>query len=80
MIDLHFWPTPNCYKVSILLEELELSCNVKPVHIGKGEQFTPEYEAINPSGKDRTWPISKISSGGMPPCARVRPFRVVSPS
>jgi GST-like protein len=51
MIDLYFWPTPNCYKVSILLEELELPYNVLPVHIGKGEQFAPEYEAINPNGK-----------------------------
>jgi len=51
MIDLYFWPTPNCYKVSILLEELGLPYNVKPVHIGKGEQFQPAYEAINPNGK-----------------------------
>lgn len=51
MIDLYFWPTPNCYKVSILLEELELPYNVVPVRIGKGEQFAPTYEAINPNGK-----------------------------
>ena len=50
-IDLYFWPTPNCYKVSILLEELALPYNVMAVHIGKGDQFTPAYEAINPNGK-----------------------------
>lgn len=51
MIDLYFWPTPNCYKVSILLEEMGLPYSVTPVHIDKGEQFSPEFEAINPNGK-----------------------------
>jgi GST-like protein len=51
MIDLYFWPTPNAYKVSIMLEECGLPYRVNPVHIGKGAQFTPEYEAINPNGK-----------------------------
>ena len=40
---LFFWPTPNCYKVSILLEELELEYEVHPVHIGKGEQFDQKF-------------------------------------
>lgn len=51
MLDLYFWPTPNGYKVSILLEELGLPYRVNPVHIGKGMQFTPEYLAINPNSK-----------------------------
>jgi GSH-dependent disulfide-bond oxidoreductase len=51
MIDLYFWPTPNCYKVSILLEELNLPYNVVPIHIGKGEQYEPSYVDINPNGK-----------------------------
>lgn len=51
MLDLYFWPTPNGYKVSILLEELGLPYRVMPVHIGKGEQFTPDYMAINPNNK-----------------------------
>lgn len=51
MVDLYFWPTPNCYKVSILLEELGLPYEVKPVHIGKGEQLAAEYLAINPNNK-----------------------------
>lgn len=51
MIDLYFWPTPNCYKVSILLEELGLPYTVAPVHIGRGEQFAPEFEAISPNAK-----------------------------
>ena len=51
MIDLYFWATPNAYKVSILLEELALPYNVIPIHIGKGEQFSPEFMAINPNNK-----------------------------
>ncbi|WP_417599606.1 glutathione S-transferase family protein [Pararhodobacter oceanensis] len=51
MLDLYFWPTPNCYKVAILLEELELPYSVKPIHIGKGEQFTDAFIAISPNNK-----------------------------
>ncbi len=51
MIDLYFWATPNAYKVSILLEELALPYKVIPVHIGKGEQFSSEFMAINPNNK-----------------------------
>lgn len=51
MIELHFWPTPNCYKVSILLEELELPYTVKSVHIGKGQQFEADFQTISPNGK-----------------------------
>jgi len=51
MIDLYFWTTPNAYKVSILLEELEQPYRVVPVHIGKGEQFDPAFLAISPNNK-----------------------------
>ena len=51
MIDLYFWPTPNCYKVSILLEELMLPYNVIGVHIGKGQQFEDRFTDLNPNGK-----------------------------
>jgi GST-like protein len=51
MIDLYTWTTPNGRKVSIMLEELGLPYRVHPVNIGKGEQFAPEYLAINPNGK-----------------------------
>ena len=51
MIDLYFWPTPNGYKITILLEELGWSYNVRPVHIGKGEQFAPAFAAILPTNK-----------------------------
>ncbi|MEQ8251708.1 glutathione S-transferase family protein [Oceanibaculum nanhaiense] len=51
MIDLYTWPTPNGFKVSILLEELSLPYNVIPVDIGKGAQFEPEYLKLNPNNK-----------------------------
>jgi GSH-dependent disulfide-bond oxidoreductase len=51
MIDLYFWATPNGYKVTILLEELGWPYNVAPVHIGKGEQFAPEFLKISPNNK-----------------------------
>ena len=51
MIDLHTWTTPNGRKVSIMLEEIGLPYNVHPINIGKGEQFTPEFIALNPNSK-----------------------------
>ena len=51
LIKLYFWPTPNGYKISILLEELGLPYQVEPVHIGKGEQFAPDFLKISPNNK-----------------------------
>jgi GST-like protein len=51
MIDVYFWTTPNGYKVTILLEELGWKYNIIPVHIGKGEQFRPEFLKISPNNK-----------------------------
>lgn len=51
MIDLYTWTTPNGRKVSILLEELGVSYTVKPVNIGKDEQFSPAFLAISPNNK-----------------------------
>ena len=51
MIDLYTWTTPNERKVSIMLEELGLPYSVHPINIGKGEQFTPEFIALNPNSK-----------------------------
>jgi GSH-dependent disulfide-bond oxidoreductase len=51
MIDLYFSTTPNGYKVTILLEELGWSYNIIPVHLGKGEQFKPEFLKISPNNK-----------------------------
>ena len=51
MIDLYTWSTPNGRKVSIMLEELGLPYNVHAINIGKDDQFTREYVAINPNSK-----------------------------
>ncbi|MGZ5230388.1 MAG: glutathione binding-like protein [Burkholderiales bacterium] len=51
MIELYTWSTPNGRKVSIMLEELGEPYNVHPIDIGKGDQFTPEFIAINPNSK-----------------------------
>ncbi len=49
MIDFYYWPTPNGWKVSILLEELGVPYKTIPVNIGQGDQFKPEFLAISPN-------------------------------
>lgn len=49
MIDLHFAPTPNGWKVSIMLEECELPYAVIPVNITRGDQFKPDFRQLNPN-------------------------------
>ena len=51
MIDLHYAPTPNGWKISIMLEELGLPYKVIPVNIRAGEQFRPEFLAISPNNR-----------------------------
>jgi GST-like protein len=51
MIDLYTWSTPNGRKVSIMLEECALPYKVHPINIGKGEQHTPEFLALNPNNR-----------------------------
>ena len=51
MIDLYTWSTPNGRKVSIMLEECALPYRVHPIDIGKGDQFKPEFVAIDPNSK-----------------------------
>ena len=51
MIDFYYWPTPNGWKVSIMLEECGLPYRVVPVNIGKGDQFKPEFLAISPNNR-----------------------------
>ena len=51
MIDLYYWPTPNGWKVSITLEELELPYQTIPVNISQGDQFSPSFLAISENAK-----------------------------
>lgn len=51
MIDLYYWTTPNGHKITIFLEETGLPYTLKPVNIGKGEQFDPVFLAISPNNR-----------------------------
>ena len=51
MIDLYYWPTPNGWKISIMLEECGLEYTMIPVDIGRGDQFKPEFLAISPNNR-----------------------------
>jgi GSH-dependent disulfide-bond oxidoreductase len=61
MIDFHYWPTPNGWKVSIMLEECGLPYRMVPVNIGRGDQFKPEFLAISPNNR-----MPAIVDDGMP--------------
>src|SRR5712692_9000244 len=50
-IELWAWGTPNGRKISVALEEMALPYTVKPVNIGKGEQFEPAFLKISPNNK-----------------------------
>jgi GST-like protein len=50
-IELYYWPTPNGWKITIMLEECGLSYDLKLVNIARGDQFKPEYLAISPNNK-----------------------------
>lgn len=50
-IELFYWPTPNGWKISIMLEECRLPYVVRPVNIAAGEQFAPEFLAISPNNR-----------------------------
>lgn len=50
-IALYYWPTPNGWKATIMLEECGLPYDLHLVNIGKGEQFAPDFLAISPNNK-----------------------------
>ena len=75
MIDVHYWPTPNGWKVTIMLEECGLEYRIVPVDIGGGDQFKPEFLRISPNNRmpaivdhapaDGGAPISVFESGAI---------------
>lgn len=75
MITLHYWPTPNGHKITMMLEETGLEYRIQPVDIGKGDQFKPEFLAISPNNRmpamvdddpvDGGEPISVFESGAI---------------
>ena len=64
MIDLYYWPTPNGHKTTIALEEMGLDYTIKPVNIGKGDQFDPAFLAFSPN--NRMPAIIDHDTGGEP--------------
>lgn len=71
MIDLHYWPTPNGHKVTLLLEELveagqPLPYTIVPVNIGAGEQFEPDFLAIAPNNRMPAIVDHAPADGGAP--------------
>ena len=50
-IDLYYWPTPNGWKITIMLEECGTPYNIKPVNIARGDQFKPDFLAIAPNNR-----------------------------
>jgi len=73
--EVHFWPTPNGKKVTILLEELGAPYRITPCNIGAGDQFTPAFLGVNPNHRmpvlidhapaDGGAPISVFESGAI---------------
>jgi GST-like protein len=51
MIDLFYWPTPNGWKITIMLEECSLPYTIKPVNIGRGDQLSADFLRLSPNGR-----------------------------
>lgn len=51
MIDLYYWPTPNGHKITMFLEETGLAYQIRPINIGKGDQFAPDFLKIAPNNR-----------------------------
>lgn len=66
MIELHTFPTPNSWKVSIALEELELPYEIHSVNIARGEQFEPGFLAISPNNRIPAIVDREPAGGGEP--------------
>ena len=66
MIDLHYWPTPNGKKVTILLEECGLPYKIVPVNIGRGDQFKDEFLEMNPNHRMPVMVDHEPKGGGKP--------------
>lgn len=66
MIDLHYWPTPNGKKVTILLEESGLPYQVVECGIGRGDQFKDEFTKICPNTRMPAIVDHEPACGGEP--------------
>ncbi|WP_156679087.1 glutathione S-transferase family protein [Sphingomonas profundi] len=51
MIDFYHFPSPNTWKVAIMLEECGLPYRVRIVDIAADQQFAPDFLAISPNNR-----------------------------
>lgn len=51
MIDVYYWPTPNGFKVTIMLEELQVPYRIIPIDITAGDQYSNEYAELCANNK-----------------------------
>lgn len=66
MIELYYWPTPNGHKITLMLEETGLPYAIRPVNIGRGEQFAPDFLAIAPNNRMPAIVDTAPADGGAP--------------
>jgi GST-like protein len=66
VIDVHYWPTPNGKKVTILLEELGTPYNIVPLNIGRGDQFDDSFLRISPNNRMPAIVDHEPPGGGAP--------------
>ena len=64
-IELYYWPTPNGWKITIMLEETGYPYALRYVNIGKGDQFEPSFLAIAPNNRMPAI-VDPDGSGGEP--------------
>jgi GST-like protein len=66
MLEVHYWPTPNGKKVTILLEELGTPYTIKAVNIGRGDQFDPNFLKFSPNNRMPALTDTEPKGGGAP--------------
>ncbi len=66
MIELHYWPTPNGHKITLLLEETGLPYTIRPVNIARGEQFAADFLRIAPNNRMPAIVDTAPADGGAP--------------
>ena len=66
MIEVLYGPTPNCWKVTIMLEECGLPYEVRPIFLSQGDHYAPEFLAVSPNNKIPAI-VDHAPLGGGPP-------------
>ena len=72
-IELYYWPTPNGWKISIMLEECGLPYVVRPIDISKGDQFSPHFLAISPNNRIPAIVYPPVPADGRSRCSSSAP-------